>query len=270
MSHRSTSLRLIAAKSLKSILRRKLPYLALLLAALVLMVVVSSIAFLQMAREAGEIDAAQTMQVQSIQSVFGIWTFATMIVGIGLGAGTISSEVKAGTIVPVLSKPVERWVYLVGRWIGNQIFLIAFMGLGFLICTIVMIAFGLSPNGLFWTALALSLVSILLTSTLATMIAMFLSPIVAGGLTFFLVVLQGLVTTLITQPWGWVRYSGLLAYYLLPSHPHDDVLGLALRSAMLNPEYGTYVMVLLENVGYSVSLLLVACAVFGVKEVHNR
>lgn len=270
MSHQSTNLRLIAAKSLRTIIRRKLPYLALILAVLVLMIVVSSIAFLRMARQAGEIEAARAMQVEAIESVFGIWSLASLVVGIGLGAGTIASEVRSGTIVPVLSKPVNRWVFLVGRWLGNQVFLVGFMGFGFLICTIVTLAFGLSPNGLFWTALSLSLASTLLTSTLATLLGTFLPPVLAGGLTFLVIVLQSLAVTLVAQPWALVRYPALIAYYLLPSHPREDVLGQALKSTVLAPDYGPHVMVILENLGYLASLVLIASAIFARKEVRNR
>ncbi len=270
MSRQSTNLRLIAAKTLRAIIRRRLPYLVLILAVLVLIIMVSSIAFLRMAREAGEIEAAQAMQIQAIESVFGIWFLAALVVGIGLGAGIIASEVRSGTIVPVLSKPVHRWVFLVGRWIGNQVFLVGFMGLGFLICTTVMVVFGLDTNGLFWTGLSLSLVSILLTNTLATFLGTFLPPVLAGGLSFFVIILQNLAMTLLMQPSALVRYPALIAYYLLPSHPREDVLGQALKSTVLSPDYGPHVMVMLENLGYLASLVLIASAIFSRREVRNR
>jgi ABC-type transport system involved in multi-copper enzyme maturation permease subunit len=270
MNRQSTNLRLIAAKTLKAIFRRKLPYLVLILAVLVLLIVVSSHAFLRMARDAGEIEAAQALQVQSIESVFGIWFLAALVVGIGLGAGTIASEVRSGTIVPVLSKPVNRWAFLAGRWLGNQVFLVGFMGLGFLIGTSVAAAFGLDTNGLYWTALALSLVSILLSNTLATLLGTFLPPALAGGLTFFLIIVQSFAMTLLTQPSALVRYPALFVYYLLPSSPREDVLGQALKSTVLTPDYAPHLMVMLENLGYLASLVLIASAIFTRSEVRSR
>ena len=144
------------------------------------------------------------------------------------------------------------------------------LGLGFLICTIIMLVFSLTPNGLFWTALALSFVSILLVSTMATLLGTFLPPAVAGGVTFFVIIVQNLAATFITQPWPFVRYLGFIAYYVLPSQASEDVLGQALKSTVLDPDYSSHVMVMLENLGYSASMILVACAIFAIKEIRIR
>lgn len=270
MSLQLTSLRLIGLNSFSAALRNKVMYLVLFLALLVFLPMVASIGFMRMAAEAGETAIVQNWQFQQVQGIFNLWSFAALILGISLGAGAISSEIRSRTIVIVLSKPVERWVFLAGRWFGGALVLLMFLAFGFLLALIVMIWFGLETNTGFWLGLAQMVSHTLLYCAIALLLGTLLPPLIAGGGAFVLMMLSGIAQELLDSSSAILRGPALAVYYLLPSSSPGDLLGDSLRSTVLDPDYWPHVTVLLENMGYTVAVLLIGCSIFAAREVRVR
>ena len=116
----------IVRNTVSGILRSKVLYIILFLTIIIAAVSILPILYFQMASEAGEIDTAISLTSQTMGSIIGLWTTATYMLALFLGATAISSEVKTKTIVTVLSKPVDRWKFLLAKWVGIQAFLLFF------------------------------------------------------------------------------------------------------------------------------------------------
>jgi ABC-type transport system involved in multi-copper enzyme maturation permease subunit len=97
----------ITANAFQETLRRRVFYIVLLLAFLILIAVGSEMIFMKMARQAGETDMITSMGVQIMQMILGIWGSAAIFLALFLGAIGVSSEIGAKTIVHVMSRPVE-------------------------------------------------------------------------------------------------------------------------------------------------------------------
>jgi len=53
----------------------------------------------------------------------------SIIVAIILGATSLYRELELKTLFPILARPIERWEYLVGKYLGTLLVLLAFIGL---------------------------------------------------------------------------------------------------------------------------------------------
>lgn len=53
----------------------------------------------------------------------------SIIVAVILGATSLYRELELKTLFPILARPIERWEYLVGKYLGTLLVLVAFIGL---------------------------------------------------------------------------------------------------------------------------------------------
>ncbi|MXZ44866.1 MAG: ABC transporter permease [Gammaproteobacteria bacterium] len=82
--------------------------------------------------EAEQLQRAQAAQSQmaEILSVFYAFSaFGGIIVGIYIGASAVSSEINKGSIAMVLSRPVARWQFLLGKYVGAVVVLLGYCAL---------------------------------------------------------------------------------------------------------------------------------------------
>jgi len=92
--------------------------LVLLLALLGIVTIGSEMFFMRMARQAGEAQMIVQIGNYFMNTIVGVWDFAAFFPAFFLGAIGVSSEISARTIVHVMSRPVERWVYLLAPLVG--------------------------------------------------------------------------------------------------------------------------------------------------------
>src|SRR5262245_10082075 len=268
MNPQITNVRLIGRLAFRTVLRNKVMYLIVFLALLVLLPFVVSLAFFRMAAEACETVTVETMRLTMIQSLFALWWFAAAMLGITLGASAISSEIRSQTIVTLLSKPVNRWVFVAGKWSGSAVFLLVFLAVGFSIGLMVMRVFGLSTSGLFWLGLVHLALNVLLLSGLALSLSTLTPPVIAGAGAFLIQILSGWAAALVGSSEPYLRYPALAIYYLCPSQ--TDLLSDAFDKTVLRPEYGYHLQVLMENAGYLALVLLLGCTLFERREIRLK
>jgi ABC-type transport system involved in multi-copper enzyme maturation permease subunit len=270
MAREGLKLRAIALTTLQETLRRRVFYVVLILVVLIGMVTASSMAVLQMARQAGEAGFAETIHGQLVSTMLGLWSQASVFLALFLGAVGFSSEVTAKTIVNVLSRPVDRTSYLAGRFIGTLAFLWAFQLAGILLALVVALAFGMQIVGTLWVGFALTFAAVFLNSAVSLGLSVTMPPVLAGGITFLLGILPGIVKGATQNPNGIARFLALAAYYLSPAALPENLISKSLTAQLLTPEYSLYFKVLAENVLYAAAVLFIASAIFARREIRLR
>lgn len=260
----------IAKNTLGAIVRNKVLYLAGFLLVLVVGVAILPIAMIRMVAEGDEQEMARQLQVSLIVGIFGLWNTATAMMAIFLGATAISSEARARTLVTVLSKPVERWRFLLGKWVGIQLALLMFFGIGVALSGAILFGFEVYPSGLFWLGVLRAAIMVMILSSLALFISTFSSAVAAGGGTVLLGLLTSLIVRAIDAPFAWARLPARAYYFFAPAQPPGDLLQQGLSSDLLHPEYWLYVGVLAENLLYGLVLVVLSCIIFTRREVRVR
>ncbi len=260
----------ISRNTVSSILRSKVLYVLLFLAILVGLFSILPFMIMQMASEAGEADALRRIQEQSVTYIFGMWSLATFSFALFLGATAISSEVKAKTIVTVLAKPIDRWRFLLAKWLGIETFLLAFFAAGVLIVAIVVLVFEAHVSTLFWVGLVRSFISVTILGASALALSTVASPVFSGGLPILFSMLTGFSTMAMDHPSPVLRTVARGFYLLMPAPMPGNLISQGFDAEPLDPDWGLYGQVLLENACYALVLLGLACAVFNARELRLK
>jgi len=240
-------------------------------------------------------EAIQTvMRKRAITGGLNTWSTLCIALAIFLGAMAVRTEINRKTIVNVFARPLHRWEFLVGKWLGIQCFALLSLIVG------LTVSFGLSrylgaqfESKVLVLALTHTAVAILLYSGLAIAISTLLSPGVAGALTILVVFLPGLVTILVENSDSTYHAVGVALNYVVPSGytshyaetipaplppnafgrrgfgrgnsgvgPGGDIPPVPQASSEPKIDYGAETRVLLKNAGYGAIFFALGCLVF--------
>lgn len=179
-----------------------------------------------------------------------------------MAAGIVARDASSGALQMILSRPIRRFEYLLGRFFGAVLLLAAFLALALVVGGLIDRAGRLAgwiagEAPLSWSsALQAGLIDFL-HGTLALATLLFFSTFLRGMGDVLAFVLSGLALSLLPQLGATLRKPALtrvgrfLADNLSPTAPLDEILG----GRILVPAAGAYVLAL---VGY----IVLACLVF--------
>jgi ABC-type transport system involved in multi-copper enzyme maturation permease subunit len=203
---------LVARNVFRTILHGKIIY--LWLAALALMFLMAAPSIFMNVPD----DAMRTfMRQQAVSGGLSTWSTMCIALAIFVGASAIGSEITKKTIVNVFARPIRRWEFLVGKWIGVVGFALLSLAVGLLV------SFALSryldaqiETKVLWLALGQTAAAIFLYSGLAIAFNTLLSPGLSGAFTIIIAFLPGLVTVLVALEEPTPHAVGVVMDYLVP------------------------------------------------------
>lgn len=283
---------LIARNVFRGILHRRILY--LWVAAIGLLILRSAPAILfDFGNEAVQI----AMRQRAVSGALDTWSTLCIALAIFMAAGAIGSEVTARTLVSVFSRPIRRWEFLIGKWIGVQAFAVLSLALGVLASFAVASYLGASfEYRILGISVAQTIVAISLYSGIAIAFSTVVASGVAGALAVLIAFLPGFVTYLVASPNSTNHAVGVVLEYVVPpgytSHyaatidaplPLDAfTFGrgrgnrrggaippfMAQQTAEPRIDYDSETRTLLKNVGYAAIFLAIGCAVFTRRELR--
>jgi Cu-processing system permease protein len=263
-------LRAVILTSFQETLHRRVLYVVLVLALLIIAAMASQMIYVRMAVRAGEMETVAKMATDFFQQILGTWDFATVFLALFLGAVAISSELKSKTIVTVLSRPIARSTYLVGRWLGVLLFLWGFLVVGVIGAITWGAFFNLKYAPIFWLGVVNLFVRATFLSGVSVGLSVILPPVLAGAVTFLLTILPLIVRDTMGHPRWILRSLATAGYYLAPAHMPVDLVGDSFSKEMVDPKYALYSQVMVENLLYAGAILLLACLIFKRRELRLR
>src|SRR4029077_6227547 len=155
-----------------------------------------------------------------------------------------------------LSRPVERWIYLLGRWLGLLLFLWAFLAVGMVGALLVSLWLHVPFAPTLWLALVEMYVMVTVYSGLALSLSVIFPPVLAGVIAFLIASLPGIVHSAIDDPRWLHRLPALIGYYLGPARMPVNLLEESFAKENLQTDYWLYLRVLFENSLYAVTVLI--------------
>lgn len=115
---------IIAGHVLSRLWRQKLVLVTLVVALLIIGLMSSSLFMIKTATQLGQPSEAQQMAM-------GLFFFVTMLmgwfadlVGLVIGVTVTRQDIRDGTVFSLLAKPVARWEYLLGSYLGSVVYLL--------------------------------------------------------------------------------------------------------------------------------------------------
>jgi ABC-type transport system involved in multi-copper enzyme maturation permease subunit len=157
-------------------------------------------------------------------SLFGI------VIAIFIGIGLVSKEIEKRTLYTVLSRPVRRWEFIVGKFFGLAGTLVVntfLMAIG-VFGALLYVAHKLTrPDALILVALYFIVLQFLIICALALLFSSFSSPLLAAVFTFSLFVIGSFAEDLrgfAGMVHGVTRWIAMGAAYLVPNFAAFNVI----------------------------------------------
>ncbi len=158
-------------------------------------------------------------------SLFGI------VIAIFIGIGLVSKEIEKRTLYTVLSRPVQRWEFIVGKFFGLTATLVVntfFMAIGVFAALLYVSHHFQSGDASILVALYFIVLQFMIVTALALFFSSFASPLMAAVFAFALFVIGTFSEDLrgfagLTH--GAQRYLAIGAAYVVPNFSALNVIG---------------------------------------------
>src|SRR5712692_8623853 len=157
-------------------------------------------------------------------SLFGV------VIAIFIGIGLVSKEIEKRTLYTVLSRPVRRWEFIIGKFFGLGGTLVVntlFMDIG-VFGGLLYVAHNFArPYALIFVALYFILLQFLIICALALLFSSFSSPLLSAVFAFALFVIGSFAEDLrgfATMAHGVSRWLATAAAYLVPNFSAFNVI----------------------------------------------
>ena len=255
----------IASSTVGEAVRRKV-LLVILLIALLLLSIIPALSILSVRTEVSA----------TISTIFFVIRFTSALIAIILTIYMIPNEIERRTIYTILSKPVQRWQFLLGKYFGAVLALAMMMSI-MTVLALVMFYFNHRDSAKLLD-IARQPMLYLVEMALLTAIAMFFSTFVAPLVNFFLSTGLWLVGTVLnplydsfannpnSQPI--MKYTAMFILKVLPNFANYDVKNPILHPGVVIQNETSYY---LQTIGYGflyiAVLLILGIVIFDKREV---
>jgi ABC-type transport system involved in multi-copper enzyme maturation permease subunit len=130
----------------------------------------------------GEWSLDEQVRVTTDLGLAGISLFSILL-AIVLGVSLMHKEIDRKTLYPVLSKPVSRWQFLLGKYLGMCLTLAVQLAALSVVFFVVLLIQGGTPIWPLFAALILIYLEVMVVTAVAMLFASFSTPFVSGVLT---------------------------------------------------------------------------------------
>ncbi len=249
----------IAANTFRETIRNKILYAILAFALLVigLTFFLADLSVGDLARIIADIGLASV-------HIFGV------VMAVFIGITLISQEVERKTIYLILSKPVPRWEFILGKALGLSMTLLLTTFFMAVVLFLIHAAYkygGRPEPGIFVAAAGIYLELVLLICV-ATFFSTFTTPILSAIFTLSVFLIGHVTNSLVAfadhAKTAAARYAATAIFYLLPNlenfnWKNEVVYGSALPPALIASSVGYFLC-------YGAAVLIAACLIFSRKD----
>lgn len=182
---------------------------------IIVLVVASNLLALVM----GEMSIREESRVARDVGLAGISLFGSLT-AIFLGVFLLYSEVQRRTVHSIVSKPIERWEFVVGKYLGMALVLTVLVGLFGLAMALLLGSQGVALSTAVGKAIALSWGEVLTVAAIAIFFSSFSSPFLSGIFALGLFALGRLTPDIeaaaATAKEGWIQAVTKVALQIVP------------------------------------------------------
>lgn len=249
----------IALNTLSSIVRNRIIILMLCGFACIVLLMSTPLWVARLATTPENKEAMQTTVLAMVSAAIGFVSACGSLLAAWAAADSVASEMKSGTILAVMARPVRRWEFLVGKFLGVMLMMLVYTigmtALSYLLVWLGAERLQVSP----WILIVYPMVRYALYAAIAILFVMFMHPVLAVGAAMFLSILSSIVTGAIKSPAPFFGHAFVkvckVIYYGLPSFEllSEDKF-LALTKASLT---GTSAVEHLTALGYGLDYAFV-------------
>lgn len=210
---------------------------------------------------------------QDIKIIKDITLAATSVFGaliaIFVGASLIYKEIDKRTLYTILARPMDRWEFIIGKYLGLMALLAVVVGVMTGVSVGYILLMGGPIDAVYLLAALLIYFKLMVVTALALLTSSLSSPILGAIIVFCFYVFghaTGVFKDLPPQFKDTVAEKVLhFVYYVVPNLANFDIRAEAANSVAVNPAYVAYVIA--YGLGYSAILILLATIAFERKDI---
>ncbi len=209
--------RAVAWNTFHALLRNKVIILFLAGFVCVLLLMMTPLLLARGARAGQSQEQMQAIVLPLIGAIMGLVSGFGSLLAAWAAADAVAGEMKSGTILAVMARPVHRWEFLLGKYLGTQllmlVYVIAMLGLNYLMAAIGGASIHASP----WLLIVYPMVRYAIFSAIALFLVAVMHPIIAFGLVLVISIAAQIVSPASAPPtWlpDWLRTA---IFHALPS-----------------------------------------------------
>ncbi|MDZ7714840.1 MAG: ABC transporter permease subunit [Balneolaceae bacterium] len=262
------NVQLILVNTIRDLLSKKTVYFLLFATIGIAMLAGSGLSTVFSMQESTDPAALLAQKANVLSEILQLWGLFTILFAIIYSAIAMYSEKKNRSIVSILAKPIARWEFLLGKWLGVLLFFLAFLLIGILAVLVFMIIWDISFTALFWTGIMYRISEMVVFSGLAFMLSQFINMILGGGISFVFWAFGTQFQNLIDSSYWYVDWIGTIGYYLGPAQITDRIIKDGILNNVLNPDFALYWSVIGENILYAVVVFYIGAVLFTRKDIQ--
>jgi ABC-type transport system involved in multi-copper enzyme maturation permease subunit len=259
-------IRAIAVNTFSGLVRNKIIILFCAGCICVLLLMLASLLALRNLRGTQNAEMMQMAVLPLIASMMQFISGFGSLLAAWSAADVVAGELRSGIVLAVLARPVRRWEFLLGKFLGVQMMMLVFvlimLGLNYLLAWIGGATIQTAP----WVLVVYPMVRYMIYSALGILLVTVMHPIVAFCIVLVVMIGSGLVAPGNPETFmpEWLR-TGL--FYLLPSsNLLSETRFLTITRATLRAALWTdHATALLYGLDYALVCFLLAAWIF-----HSR
>lgn len=210
---------------------------------------------------ASNMEGMQAYVLQLVAMIMYMVSGAGSLLAAWAAADAVHTEMKSGTILAVMARPVKRWEFMLGKYLGVLLlmacYVVAMVGLSFLLAWMG----GQRVQSTLWVLFVYPMVRYAIYASLATLVATVAHPVITWAFTLLLGVGATIVAPGPDEPVSWIgRWIKTALYYVLPSTNFlsEDRFLVIKHAALRQTHWGEHAITLLYGLDYALVLLLLA------------
>jgi ABC-type transport system involved in multi-copper enzyme maturation permease subunit len=217
----------------------------------------------------GEMSIHESQRVARDMGLAGISLFGSLT-AIFLGVFLLYTEVQRRTIHAIVSKPIERWEFVVGKYLGMAIVLTILVALFAIAMAVLLSAQGVGISAAVVKAIVLAWFEVLTVAAIAIFFSSFSTPFLSG---IFALAMWSIgrvtpdIEAAIEHGSTWIRTTARVALEIVPDLHLFSPSGRLVEGATVSVHgdfitWGYVGLAALHGLGWIVGLLALACLLF--------
>jgi ABC-type transport system involved in multi-copper enzyme maturation permease subunit len=222
------------------------------------------------------------VRANAIAAALDTWAILALAAAVFLGAASVGGEKTHKTIAAVLARPLHRWAYMLGHWLGVVIFSLVSLGIGLVLASVLSWYMGIAIDAArAGIAVAETTAAVVLFAAAGVALGANASTALAAVVTVLFAFMPPVVETLRTDTRPWQHYPGVALHYLTPPGYTSHYMGIAWadpRPAGIVPgarrrverptvDYGAAAQRVATNAVYGMFYFLIGAIVFTRKDL---
>lgn len=195
-------------------------------------------------------------------------SFFGVMIAIFVGIGLVYKEIERKTIFNVLSKPIHRYQFVIGKYLGLVLTLVVEVGLMSSALLALLLVYEGTIEFVLLYAIGMIFLELMIVMAFALLFSSFSTPILSGLFTISLYMIGHLTPDLLAfgqrTDSATLRYLTKTLYYAIPNLEYFNIKGQVVYNISIDPEY--LALAISYGVCYILITLLLSVAVFQRRE----